>query len=99
MWRPAADLLDGNGNIRPEVLWSALDCPGYFAVLGEALSPALLGELVVDLHTVVPGHQPLVVYAWPLGVEGRKCYAGAAIATSAGEVVASARSTWIVRKA
>ena len=97
LWRPAPDLLDGANHVRPEILWSALDCPGYFAAMGGALRPALLGELTGELHRAVPADHPLVVFAWPLGVDGRKYFAGTAIAR-AGEVVASARSTWIALK-
>lgn len=98
LWRPAADLLDNEGNVLPEILWSALDCPGYFAAMGKLLLPALLGELVGELRSAVSGDGPLVVYAWPLGEEGRKVYAGTAIATAAGEIVACSRSTWIILK-
>jgi hypothetical protein len=98
LWRPAADLLDAQGNIRPEILWAALDCPGFFAALGELLRPAVLGELVGELRAEVAGLQPLVVYAWPLGSEGRKFYAGTAIATADGDIVACAKSTWIALK-
>ena len=97
-WQPSADLLDDRGMLRPEILWSALDCPGYFAVLGERLRPALLGELVAELRADVSAAAPLVVYAWPLGSEGRKHYAGTAIATVQGDIVACARSIWIELK-
>jgi len=97
-WQPAPDLLDSAGNVRAEILWAALDCPGYFAASGSAPRPAVLGELVAELRGAVPADLPLVVYAWPLGEDGRKLFAGTAIARG-GEVVASARSTWIVLKA
>lgn len=98
VWQPGSDLLDEAGNIRPEYLWSALDCPGYFAAMREELHPALLGELLGKLHTQVAGTDALIVYAWPLGEDGRKFYGGTAIATAQGDVVASARSTWIALK-
>lgn len=98
VWQPTPDLLDATGNVRPEILWSALDCPGYFAALGDTLRPAVLGELAGELRAVVGGDQPLVVFAWPLGEDGRKIYAGTAIATAQGEVVACARSIWIILK-
>ena len=97
LWRPAPDLLDGANHVRPEILWSALDCPGYYAAMGSARKPALLGELAGELHRAVPADHPLVVFAWPLGRDGRKFFAGTAIAR-AGEVVACARSTWIELK-
>ena len=92
-WEPAADLLDDSGHVRPEYVWAALDCPGYFAAIGGELRLALLGELYAELRKPVPGNQPLVVYSWPNGEDGRKLYAGAAIATAAGEVLACSRST------
>lgn len=95
-WRPAADLLDGSGKVRPEIVWSALDCPGYFACLGENPKPAVLGELHANLLATIPGDTPLVAYAWPLGEDGRKRYAGAAVAMPGGRVLAVARSTWIL---
>ncbi len=98
-WQPAPDLLDAEGNVRPEVIWSALDCPGYFAAVGDTLRPAVLGQLEGEIHASVPGDAPLVVYAWPLGGEGRKIYGGTAIADAAGKVLARSHSTWIELKA
>ena len=95
-WRPAGDLLDKHGFVRPEIVWSALDCPGYFACMGPRPKPAVLGELHADLPAPVPGKQQLVVFAWPLGEDGRKLYAGTAVANADGEVLARARSTWIL---
>lgn len=94
-WRPSADLLDSKGCVKPEIVWSALDCPGYFACMGEDIRPALLGELHANLLKPVPGGEPLLVYAWPLGEDGRKLFSGTAVAAADGEVLAAARSTWI----
>ena len=98
-WHPASDLLDGNGNVKPEIVWSALDCPGYFACMGEHPAPAVLGELQAGQLAPVPGLDPLVVFAWPLGEEGRKRFAGTAVATADGTVLARARATWILLRA
>lgn len=95
-WTPALDLLDDEGQVRPEIVWSALDCPGYFAAMGASPRPAVLGELQGHLIKDVPGGESLVVYAWPLGSEGRKYYAGVAIADTRGQVLACSRSTWIL---
>lgn len=95
-WQPATDLLDASGNVRPEIVWAALDCPGYFAVIGEPIRPAMLGELEAQIFAPVPGEQTLVVYAWPISVKGRKLNAGTAIATAEGRVLAIAHSTWIL---
>lgn len=95
-WLPANDLLDEAGNVRPEFVWAALDCPGYFAAIGSNLRLALLGELYVELRRPVPGGKPLVVFSWPNGEDGRKLYAGSAVATADGDVLACSRSTWIL---
>jgi hypothetical protein len=95
-WEPADDLLDTTGQVRPELVWAALDCPGYFAAIGSELRLALLGELYAELRSPVPGGEPLVAFSWPIGEDGRKLYAGAAVATAAGEVLACSRSTWIL---
>jgi hypothetical protein len=97
-WQPAADLLDDEGNVRPEIVWAALDCPGFYAAAGEALVPVLLGELTAELRASVSGDKPLVVFSWPLGGEGRKLYGGTAIANQDGKILAYSRSTWIALK-
>ena len=80
-------------------MWAALDCPGYFACMGASPVPAVLGELTAELRAPVPGDQELIVYGWPLGAEGRKRWAGTAVATASGEVLAIARATWVELKA
>ena len=39
--------------------------------------------------------EPHVVVGWGIGAEGRKRFAGSALYTSAGELLAHARSTWL----
>ena len=97
-WRPSPDLLDEKGCVCPEFVWSALDCPGFYAAYGEDPQLAVLGELTGEILQPVPGSDPLVVYAWPLGREGRKAYGGAAVASADGTVLAVSHSTWIELK-
>lgn len=94
-WRPAPDLLDAAGAVCPEFVWAALDCPGCFAAIGENERTAVLGELHAERLAPVPGDQPLVAFAWPLGHDGRKLFAGTALATAGGVVLARARAVWI----
>ena len=94
-WNPSADLRAEQECVLPEVVWSALDCPGYFACMSENIRPALLGELHASLLEPVPGGEPLLVCAWPLGEDGRKLFAGTAVANASGKILAKARSTWI----
>ena len=95
-WQPSRDLLDEHGVVRPEIVWSALDCPGFYAAAGEALVPVLLGELTAQLRQPIRGDQELVVYCWPMGREGRKFFGGVAIANQNGQILACSKSVWIV---
>ena len=94
-WQPAADLLDADGSVRGEFVWAALDCPGCFAAIGENERTAVLGELHAERLAPVPGDRPLVAFAWPLGHDGRKLFAGTALATAQGTLLARARAVWI----
>ena len=91
-------MLDASGNVRPEIIWSALDCPGYFAAAGVGLPQTLLGELTGEIRATVPGDRPRVIYSCPLGSEGRKAWGATAIANQEGEVLAVSRSLWITLK-
>ncbi len=55
----------------------------------------LLGELAVRLVSPVRAGERCVVMGWPLGGEGRKHGAGAAILGENGAPRAMARATWI----
>ena len=65
------------GKVRPEIVWSVLDCPSYTPsmwhggiVNGGAVS--LLGRFTAQrLRDVAVGEQ-LVVVGWPIGFEGRR---------------------------
>ncbi|MDC1210897.1 hypothetical protein N8087_03105 [Porticoccaceae bacterium] len=96
-WEPTADLVDGKGQVKTEFIWSALDCPSYFA-LNVPVDPeavCLLGEMTASIDKPVPGDQPLIVYAWKRSIEGRKHYSAAALCTAQGEVLARAEHLWI----
>ena len=89
-----ADLRGARGELPPEVVWAALDCTGYFAIVGDDPAPMLLGEIAAEIREPV-GAGPHVVYGWSLGSEGRKARCGTAIATPEGHVLALASATWI----
>ena len=95
-WVPHASLDDGTGRVAPEFLWAALDCAGAFAVMEDVEKPIILGELSARLDRKLAIGEPAVVVAWPLGIDGRKRFAGTALYSAAGMPIASARATWIV---
>jgi hypothetical protein len=95
-WTPDASLADELGDVKPEFLWSALDCAGAFALFPLPDSSAIvLGELVTSIvGSVKPGDR-CIVLGWPLGTEGRKRFAGTAVYAPNSRLVASARAVWI----
>jgi hypothetical protein len=95
---PAGEFADADGNLRPELVWAALDCPGYFAVQ-QAAGLALLGRMAVVIHRAVPTGEPLIVQAWDRGSEGRKHRAGTALHLADGTLLAAAEQTWVTLKA
>lgn len=92
-WIPDESLADEQGRVKPEFLWAALDCPGYFAIPNPG--PALLGRLGVNLHGEARVGEPLIVTAWPLDSEGRKHKVGTALHDRAGRLIAAALATWV----
>ena len=96
-WEPEATLADAEGNVRPEFIWAALDCPGYFAAEKHA-GRAVLGRMSATIHRPVRAGEALVVTGWPIGNEGRKHQVGSALHDAEGNLVAAATATWITLK-
>jgi len=90
-WRPTPDLVGANDRIAPEFLWAALDCPGAFAIDKE---PILLGRMTARILRR-PKPEPLIAIAWSRGAERRKHFAGTALFTAPGELIAFSEQTWI----
>ena len=79
-----------------EFVWAAVDCPGAYAVGAEGRGEIVLGRMTARIDHVPDVGEECVATAWPLGEDGRKLYAGTALFSSAGELLALARQTWIV---
>jgi hypothetical protein len=88
-WTPPA-------NVRPELVWAALDCPSGWAVDDFQREGVLLGRMAADIDRLPAPGEPHVVVGWRIGEDGRKRYAGSALLTADGEALARARSTWLV---
>ncbi len=79
----------------PEIVWAAIDCPGAYAVGAEGRGDMVLGRMTARLYDVPDPGLPCVVTAWPLGEDGRKLFAGTALFSEDGELLAIARQIWI----
>jgi len=96
IWTPDMAFADAQGLVTSEVIWAALDCPGFFAwVAKEGRHGALLGTMTGEvLRRPRAGHE-YIVMAWPLEREGRKETAGVALFAMNGEVLARAHQVWV----
>jgi hypothetical protein len=88
-WTPPAWAADDDGNVRPEFVWAALDCPTYFAchLEGELTLSMLVRQRTEILAPVRAGEEHVII-AWPIQQDGRKRLAGAAILATDGETLA-----------
>lgn len=96
-WVPSAELVDAHGKVKPQFIWSVLDCPGYYASFGD-LRPALLGEFTVHIDRLVHADEACVIIGWPILVEGRKHKVGTALFDGDGERCALGIATWVETK-
>ena len=99
-WRPDPAFLDEAGRLRPEFVWSALDCPGGWALR----EPANTGTLQVEILGPVDGRQELIVMGWPMpGASARpgsrRRYAGTAIFDARGRLLARGAAIWVAPRA
>ena len=88
-WTPRED-------VGPELVWAALDCPSGWAVDDFQREGVLLGRMAAEVDRLPTPGAPHVVLGWRIGEDGRKRHAGSALLTADGEVLARARSTWLV---
>jgi hypothetical protein len=92
-WMPSPDLCGADGRLRPQFVWAALDCPGYFAVATDSRS-ALLGKIAVHIAVPVGCGEPLVVVGWTVDSSDRK-HRAATVLYRDKQPVAWAMATWI----
>ena len=92
-WTPPAWAADADGNVFPEHVWAALDCPTYFgAYLAEPKGMAMLAQMQARIDAPIEAGVEHVVMAWPLATEGRKRWAASAVLSPSGEYLAVAKA-------
>ena len=95
-WAAPADVRTIGHDLATEIVWAALDCPGAWVGARDiTVDPVVLGRMAAHILVPLPADGVFVSYAWSLGEEGRKSYAGTAVADDAGRILAYARQTWI----
>jgi hypothetical protein len=95
-WTPAASVGSEDGTVDPKVVWSALDCPTYFAGRMKGFGRyAVLGRQTAALRKPLRVGEPYLVVGWPIGMEGKKWEGGSALFSAEGELHAFARGLWV----
>jgi hypothetical protein len=94
-WVPDASLDAGDGKVRPEFMWAAMDCPGCFAANPSGRGNWLLGEFTAHVDRRVHIDEPCRVIGWHIASKGRKHEAGTALFDEEGELCGRAKAVWI----
>lgn len=94
-WTPHARHADANGVVRPEFVWTALDCSGGFALMGEVMRFLVTAWLAVRVDGLPRAGAPHVVVAWPVERGERKHKSGTALYTADGRLLAAGGALWV----
>lgn len=81
-------------DVSPPIVWAALDCPGGWAVISPG-RPYVLGRMAAHVRTLPrPGDECVVVGRCD-DARGRKADVATSLYGPAGDLIATARATWI----
>ena len=95
-WTPGDWSDDGQGWVRPELVWAALDCPTSAPVANFGDGPAMvLASLTARLGCPLRVGEPHTILSWALGEDGRKHWGAAALYDSDGILTCASRALWI----
>jgi hypothetical protein len=97
IWTPHINFVGPDGQIPIEVIWAALDCSGSIAWKIKGSPVGLLGTMTGEVIGRPKVGEPHIVMAWPLENEGRRFFAGVALFTADGKLLARGRQIWIGR--
>jgi hypothetical protein len=96
-WNPWKDLATADGKIRNEIIWSALDCPGGFAVSYVEPCMIVLVKLRARILESIFTEVPYAILSWEMGRNRRQRIAGTAIyRISDRKCVAYSEALWMV---
>jgi hypothetical protein len=98
-WTPTEASDDGQGLVRTELVWAALDCPTSAPVANFGDGPAMvLASLTARLGCPLRVGEPHSILSWALGEDGRKHWSAAALYDSNGILTCASRALWIELK-
>lgn len=82
------------GDVSPELIWAALDCPGGWTVAQEG-RPYVLGRCTTWIDKIPDPGAECVAMGQIVGEDGRKAFTITTLYAAGGGVLATARATWI----
>ena len=82
-------------DVRPEIVWAVIDCPGAYSLRGDGRGEPLLARITARVDRLPDEGERCVVAAWPLDADGRKRHAATALYGEDGRVLAVSRQLWI----
>ena len=82
-------------DVRPEIVWAAIDCPGAYALRGERRGEPLLARMTARIDRLPAEGERCVVVGWPLDADGRKRHAATALYGADASPLAVSRQLWI----
>lgn len=97
-WVPFSDLGNDGHFVNNEFMWSALDCPGAYSVMGDQPKMIVLGRMTAQILKPVTIAERCVVIGWAKGQEGKKHFCGTAIYNSQQELCAVSNQIWFELK-
>ena len=99
-WLPDESLAAADGSVRPEYVWAALDCPTSAPVANFGEGPAMvLARMTARLGCSVRVGEEHSIVSWPLGHDGRKRHAAAALFDSSERLLCASKALWIELRA
>jgi len=84
--------------VRPEIVWAVIDCPGAYALSGDgSRGEPLLARITARIDRLPAEGERCVVAGWPLTADGRKRHAATALYGADGAPLAVSRQLWILK--
>jgi hypothetical protein len=93
-WQPDGSLADPAGLVRPEFVWTALDCPGGWTV-DVAGRPLVLGRMSGQVSAAPLAGERCVIMGRLDGRRGRRAFTSTTAYGTGGRVLGRARAVWV----
>lgn len=97
-WTPAAEFSTNGETVDELFLWTAMDCPGAYAIPNKGDRAVVLGQMATQFLRPVLVETPHIITGWTIAVDGRKVQTGTALFTVDKQLCAVAEQTWIILK-